>query len=554
MSHPYNLRKRPCPVIEEKVAKVAKVVKKTNAAKTNKNENNEETISSSKIKLDKKEPVKDIRITDEAEIDDIKSKAPSGATKTDKKGAVKKSKSNKVIKPVAEEDEAISGEDVGIESEDAAKEPTIKVAKTDDDEDVKTAPPAKTTKPVKKDVAKSVKATKETKVQEKNNFIFGQDSCGELGLSKIGFTKKQPTSMPLDNVKQIACGPFHVVTLLKSGEVYTNGCNDEGALGRVTDGDEELEAKPTLVELPNPVIKVTAGDSHSAFLTDKNEVFVVGNFRDEGGQVGLTPESKGESSFKPVQLLSKLKLTDIASGSNHMLLLDDDGNVYSFGSGEQGQLGRIDAEGLGRINDDNRNLLLTPKKVDLSNVDPNRPFICDRVFAGNYSSFATNTDKKKNRLAAWGLNNYFQLGYKGVKNQIIQSYPKRSTFTCSTSMKNVACGQHHTLFLTKSGRVHAAGRNQYGMLGFGSVVGEAICPAKLVKDVGEEIVDIFASINTSFAVNFYGTLYTWGMGGYQLGHATEDDITKPTKVEGLKDKKVVQVSSGSSFTAVVTDQ
>lgn len=424
---------------------------------------------------------------------------------------------------------------------------------------------------VKQDVVKSetkqevIKSEPERKVIKlhvevgvRYQVAFGNDSCGELGLGKIGITRKLPTEVPIKKpIKQVVCGPMHTLSLTEDGEVYSYGCNDEGALGRVTDGDETLEATPTVVPIDSKVIKVTAGDSHSAVLTDESEIYVWGNFRDEHGSVGLTPSCDGQASYKPIQLLPDTKFQDIASGSNHMLLLDNDGIVYSFGVGAQGQLGRLKPDEIGDtgnpnpITAENRQLYLTPHKVSLKDVDPQRPFVCDAVYAGNFSSFATNTDKKKNRLAGWGLNNYFQLGYKGQKGQLVQYLPRRSTFTCSTSMIGVACGQHHTLFLTKTGRVYAAGRHEYGMLGLGKVDKE-VCPAKAV-DTLRSIVNISAGINTSFAVNDEGKLYSWGMGGVNLGLANDEDLKVPTEVKSLDGKKVVSVAAGGSFTSVVVD-
>lgn len=390
-----------------------------------------------------------------------------------------------------------------------------------------------------------------------NQLVFGADSCGELGFKKIGITKKLPTPVPIDeSIKQVSCGPMHTLSLTESGKVYTYGCNDEGALGRVTDGDEALEATPTVVPLDSKVIKVTAGDSHSAALTEKNEVFVWGNFRDEHGSIGLTPDCNGQASYEPIQLLPETKFKDIASGSNHMLLLDVDGAVYSFGVGAQGQLGRLKLEEIGKsekdqaITAENRELYLTPQPVSLKNVDPQRPFVCDAIYAGNFSSFATNTDKKKNRLAGWGLNNYYQLGYKGQKGQLVEYFPRRSTFTCSTSIVSVACGQHHTLFLTGTGRVYVAGRHEYGMLGLGKVTKE-VCPPKFVEELGNSIISISAGINTSFAVSDEGRLYSWGMNGLNLGVEGDDDLKVPTEVKSLSDKQVVSVSTGGSFTAVL---
>lgn len=62
-------------------------------------------------------------------------------------------------------------------------------------------------------------------------------------------------------------------------KVLTFGCNDEGALGRVTDGLEDAEFKAAEVELPGKVIQISAGDSHTAALLEDGRVFAWGTFR-----------------------------------------------------------------------------------------------------------------------------------------------------------------------------------------------------------------------------------------------------------------------------------
>jgi len=64
----------------------------------------------------------------------------------------------------------------------------------------------------------------------------------------------------------------------QSGQVYTFGCNDEGALGRDT-SEEGSEFEPGLVELPGKAVFISAGDSHSAALLEDGRVFIWGNFR-----------------------------------------------------------------------------------------------------------------------------------------------------------------------------------------------------------------------------------------------------------------------------------
>lgn len=61
-------------------------------------------------------------------------------------------------------------------------------------------------------------------------------------------------------------------------QVYTFGCNDEGALGRDT-SEEGTDMVPGKVELAEKVVQVSAGDSHTAALTEEGVVFIWGSFR-----------------------------------------------------------------------------------------------------------------------------------------------------------------------------------------------------------------------------------------------------------------------------------
>lgn len=61
-------------------------------------------------------------------------------------------------------------------------------------------------------------------------------------------------------------------------QIYTFGCNDEGALGRDT-SEEGSEMVPGKVELAEKVVQVCAGDSHTAALTEDGVVFIWGSFR-----------------------------------------------------------------------------------------------------------------------------------------------------------------------------------------------------------------------------------------------------------------------------------
>lgn len=68
---------------------------------------------------------------------------------------------------------------------------------------------------------------------------------------------------------------MHTVALSNQGKVYTWGCNDEGALGRLG-----AENSPLEVTIPILVTDITAGDSHSlAYNPQVNQVYMWGLYR-----------------------------------------------------------------------------------------------------------------------------------------------------------------------------------------------------------------------------------------------------------------------------------
>lgn len=94
------------------------------------------------------------------------------------------------------------------------------------------------------------------------------------------FEKTRPALIPsLRDIVDISAGGMHNLCLTRRGEVYSFGCNDEGALGRATADEEGSEFEPRRIELPAPCLKISAGDSHSACLLNDGRVYAWGSFR-----------------------------------------------------------------------------------------------------------------------------------------------------------------------------------------------------------------------------------------------------------------------------------
>jgi regulator of chromosome condensation len=113
-----------------------------------------------------------------------------------------------------------------------------------------------------------------------NLFVCGQNNFGQLGLNPDDVIEKtRPEQLPgFNNIIEVKAGGIHSLYLTTSGEVWSFGCNDEGALGRNTDKDGS-ETEPTKVYLPGKAVKISAGDSHSACLLDVGRAYAWGSFR-----------------------------------------------------------------------------------------------------------------------------------------------------------------------------------------------------------------------------------------------------------------------------------
>ncbi|KAI1881414.1 hypothetical protein JX265_000240 [Neoarthrinium moseri] len=408
-------------------------------------------------------------------------------------------------------------------------------------------------------------------------FVFGDGSCGELGLGSKEIDGVSPveTLYPrLNNllfshgvgVVQIACGGMHTVALTKDNKILTWGVNDLGALGRDTkveeDGDDLLnpaESTPSPVDtehLGSGIVwtQVVASDNASFALTEDGKVYGWGTFRSSERTMGFSSTSFIQKT--PVLVPDLRDIRQLAAGNNHILALDEKGKVFAWGSGEQNQLARRWFAARPR-------LALGPTSIGAL---PVRGAKAVRVSCGSYHSFAID---QQGRVYAWGLNNYGGLGIPDDAGEdgASQLKPRLVENLQDYQVVDIAAGEHHSLACTSIGELVTWGRIDGYQAGhrahaftphntvFDSHGRPRILKIPLVVPDLPPIASVASGTDHSFALTVDGKAYTWGFGASgRTGLGNEGDIEIPTLIDNMavRDRKLIFAGAGGAFSVLAS--
>ena len=164
--------------------------------------------------------------------------------------------------------------------------------------------------------------------------VCGQNICGQLGLSTAVIERHKPQHLKIANRLQVderfqsvCAGAMHSCALTVNGLVYTWGCNDDGALGRLTD-DIEDEYNPALCVLPEEITSVCAGDSFTVALGKSGRAYISGCFRSSEGVLGLFDHRHVAS--EPIEIPFDQPIDTIACGADFCLLLTEHGTSFTI--------------------------------------------------------------------------------------------------------------------------------------------------------------------------------------------------------------------------------
>ena len=294
-------------------------------------------------------------------------------------------------------------------------------------------------------------------------------TSGNAGYGRLGHGGQENELVPRaveglagKKVVGTSAGNEHTVVWTEDGMIFTFG---NGADGRLGHGGEEIEMVPRAVEglAGMKVVGATAGGRHTVVWTEDGRVFSFGLGVD--GRLGHGGE-ENELVPRVVEELAGMKVVGAAAGQDdYTVVWTEDGRIFTFGSGYEGQLGHG-----GEENE------LVPRVVE--------GLAGTKVMGATAGSQHTLVWTDDGRLFSFGTGYEGQLGHGGEEHEPV---PRVVEGLVGTKVMGAAAGFDYSVVWVEDGRVFSFGWGAYGQLGHGGEERELV-PRVMERLVGTKVV------------------------------------------------------------------
>ncbi|XP_053426385.1 serine/threonine-protein kinase Nek8 isoform X3 [Nycticebus coucang] len=191
---------------------------------------------------------------------------------------------------------------------------------------------------------------------ERELFAWGRGDGGRLGL---GTTESHscPQQVPMppgQEAQRVVCGIDSSMILTVPGRALACGSNrfnklglDHLSLGEEPAHHQQMEEALNFTPLSSApldqvaLLSVDLGTAHSAVVTVSGDCYTFGS--NQHGQLG-TNARRGSRAPCQVQGLEGIKMAMVACGDAFTIAIGTEGEVYSWGKGARGRLGRRDED------------------------------------------------------------------------------------------------------------------------------------------------------------------------------------------------------------------
>ena len=371
----------------------------------------------------------------------------------------------------------------------------------------------------------------------------GVASWGVGRRGQLGHGKRQDERIPRRilglgygiRIVQVSAGGglvrvAHSLLLTSTGRVLSFGTGQYGALGHGYSAAKQLPdmLRPQYVEGLSSVrcVCVAAGELHSAVVTSDGDVYTWG----DGfcGQLGHA-DKRPQTSPKQVTHggLEDECVASIACGSRHTLAVTEDGEVFSWGLGHFGVLGRAytpfdyDADAAVQAFAAGGEDGVLPGPIGQAPIPEEGPVVADEelLVAPAVRDFAA-------ELAAH-LDLIANLSLDDSSNQCI---PQPIESLRHVRVVGASAGHRHSLLLDDQGGLYSFGSGGTGCLGHGDTESQ-MYPVRVASFDDTRIRQMSAGVDMSMAVSTTGEVYAWGKtAGGRIGLPEGSNVTLPRQV------------------------
>ncbi|MES1902225.1 MAG: Regulator of chromosome condensation [Paramarteilia canceri] len=400
-------------------------------------------------------------------------------------------------------------------------------------------------------------------------FSFGSGFFGELGCGTETTDNVNPKlveGLPVNSeVVDVKCSSMASFVLLRNGKVYSSGPSEDNGNARQTDNSNESENFYfKQVKTPARIVQIACGTYFLAALDVKGNVWSWGRYEDTSGNLLLKSKNKINdennseifSTKKRCQLPIE-KVRKIAAGDNHLVLLTKKNQVYTLGSCECGQLGRIIKANAEKRGGRNGIVKLMTPHVATANKSAKTVDI--------YAS-ANNTSIKdsKGYIYSCGMNLYSQLALNTTIDKVfgLSKLPDEIMSCFDSEIVDISYGLKHSAFLTAKGSVYTCGYWNSAVLGYdlgenNDEIPSQKLPKKVKFEEGDtvKIKKIMCGSYFTLALSVNGICYVWGFNYYGFCNPDVDELRNPTKFQlgNSAIKNTHNLSSGPSFGLLISE-
>jgi len=435
-----------------------------------------------------------------------------------------------------------------------------------------------------------IKLTNITKIATKNNtsaaidgdgnlYTWGYNSYGQQGISidNIYTPRKVPT---LEQIIDIAVENNTIIVLDKKGEVLSSGYNTYGNLGNnatqtrksfdkviekyetITTGEgEETQTTTTPIYLSG-VKSIQAGNEYAVAIKEDGTAI-------SWGYNGYSQSSNGTTTnnLLPVDLKYGKdkenidKIINVSAGEGTIVVVREDGKVWTIGKNYSGQLGNSSAVNSNEFVCISKPVLLfeeTPIRIKGIGQNKNAKVNMSQGFNLLYTTIEDTdlTYQIKNEKIATVEETTGKITAVKKGKTAVTVTDKKSGETTSADVyvlgeedvtfPQIETQNYSTVTLKSNGEIWSYGYNGYGQLGTGDTTYKVLPTYTGINN----ITQISLGGTHTLALDTEGHVWSWGYNGYgELGNGTTTSSTEKVQVkspdgEGVLEN-IVAISAGN---------